>query len=55
MFDGVIGFFETATQGLTPANCRSYLDDLPQDMDVVRIDQVQRKVRSPHQYINNPQ
>ncbi len=53
VFSGVADFFETATQGLTPVNCRSHLDDLPQDMDVVRIDPVKRKVPRPYSYLNS--
>jgi SpoVK/Ycf46/Vps4 family AAA+-type ATPase len=49
---GVGAFAEKSTRVLTPANCRNYLEDLPQDVDVVRVDPVRRKVRNPHQYIN---
>jgi SpoVK/Ycf46/Vps4 family AAA+-type ATPase len=52
LLSGVEEFFETAAQGLTPVNCRTHLDDLPQDMDVVRVDSVERKVRRPHSYLN---
>ena len=52
MLAGIADFFETATRILTPPNCRSYLQDLPQDMDVVRVDPVQRRVRQPHKYLN---
>lgn len=55
MLSGISDFIETAVQGLTPVNCRSYLDDLPQDVDVVRIDRVQRRVRHPHKYLSRPQ
>jgi proteasome-associated ATPase len=54
MLSGISGYLETATQGLTPANCRHYLDDLPQDTDVVRVDSAQRRVRRPHEYLNSP-
>jgi hypothetical protein len=54
MLSGISDYLETATQGLTPANCRHYLDDLPQDTDVVRVDPVQRRVKRPHKYLNNP-
>ncbi len=54
MLAGVDVFFETAMQALTPANCHGYLDDLPQDMDVVRIDRVRRKVQGLQNYMNNP-
>ena len=45
-------FFGTAARALTPNNCRNYLDDLPQDVDVVRVDPVERKVSQPYRYIN---
>jgi proteasome-associated ATPase len=45
-----------AVQGLsttlTCANAREYLKDLPQDVDVVRIDRVTRRVHQPLRYIN---
>ena len=44
-------FFSSATRLLTPANSRRYLDDLPQDVDVVRVDAVERKVSQPHRYL----
>ena len=47
----VADFFDSSTQMLTPANCRKYLD-LPQDMDVVRVDPMPRKVRDPYRYFN---
>lgn len=50
----VSGFFASAARVLTPANCRSYLDDLPQDVDVVRVDPVERKVSRPYRYVNAP-
>jgi proteasome-associated ATPase len=49
---GVTDFFKSATQGLTPGNCRNHLDDLPQDTDVVRVDPIERKVRQPYNYLN---
>jgi len=44
--------FEKAAQTLTPANCHQYLSDMPQDVDVVRVDLVRRKVSRPHLYLN---
>jgi len=52
ILSAVGNFFESAAQNLTPTNCHSFLDDLPQDMDVVRIDPIVRKVRQPEQYLN---
>ena len=50
---GAVGdFFGSAARALTPHNCRNYLDDLPQDVDVVRVDAVERKVSQPYRYIN---
>jgi len=43
--------FESAAQTLTPANCHQYLSDLPQDIDVVRVELVRRKVPQPHLYL----
>lgn len=43
--------FESAAQTLTPANCHQYLSDMPQDVDVVRVDLVRRKVSRPHLYL----
>jgi hypothetical protein len=44
--------FEKAAQTLTPANCHHYLSDLPQDVDVVRVDLIRRKVSRPYLYLN---
>lgn len=44
--------FESAARTLTPANCHHYLGDLPQDVDVVRVDLTERKVSRPHLYLN---
>jgi len=43
-------FFLAAPRALTPRNARNYLRDLPQDIDVVRVDLVERKVTHPHRY-----
>lgn len=42
---------ETAARSLTPAGCRGQLENLPQDVDVVRVDPVRRRVARAHQYI----
>ena len=44
--------FGKAAQTLTPANCHHYLSDLPQDVDVVRVDLIRRKVSRPYLYLN---
>jgi proteasome-associated ATPase len=43
-------FFLVTQRALTPRNARNYLRDLPQDVDVVRVDLVERKVSHPHRY-----
>jgi proteasome-associated ATPase len=37
---------------LTVRNVRSYLADLPQDIDVVSVEPIRRRVKQPHCYIN---
>jgi proteasome-associated ATPase len=39
--------FDTIARGLTPLNCRSHLTDLPQDLDVVKVEPVVRKATRP--------
>ena len=52
IFVGVEEFLNAATRTLTPANCRSYLDDLPQDVDVVRVEPLAPKARRSVRYLN---
>ena len=42
---------EQLAQVLTPANARVHLPDLPQDVDVVRVEPMARKVRRPLRYV----
>ncbi len=44
--------FEGMARTLTPANCRNYLADLPQDIDAVRVEPVRKKVPRSYRYIN---
>jgi proteasome-associated ATPase len=43
---------ESIAATLTPANCRLHLADLPQDVDVVRVEPIQKKVPRPHTYLH---
>ena len=43
-------FCRSVPRALTPRNARSYLHDLPPDIDVVRVDLVERKVQQPWRY-----
>jgi len=38
---------------LTVRNVRAYLSDLPQDVDVVSVDPVARRVPRPHHYLHS--
>jgi proteasome ATPase len=44
--------FASASRVLTPGNCHRYLSDLPQDVDVVRVEQAQRKAMHSFRYLN---
>jgi len=50
MHAAISDFFISAPSALTPRNVRYYLNDLPQDVDVVRVELVDRKVKRPHLY-----
>ncbi len=52
MLDAVAEYMRTAAATLTPGNCREYLEDLPQDVDVVRVEQRIRRVARPHTFVN---
>ncbi|MGO8757458.1 MAG: AAA family ATPase [Terracidiphilus sp.] len=43
-------FFASAPRALTPRNARNYLRDLPQDVDVVRVEMVEHRARPAHRY-----
>jgi hypothetical protein len=43
---------ERLASTLTTRNAHVYLTDLPQDIDVVSVEPVARKVARPHRYLN---
>jgi proteasome-associated ATPase len=47
---GVEEFCESAAALLTPANCRRHLEDLPQDIDVVKVERERRVARAPARF-----
>jgi proteasome-associated ATPase len=51
VLDAIRDQLDQAVAGLTPANCHSFVDGLPQDLAVARVEPVIRKVRRPHAYI----
>jgi SpoVK/Ycf46/Vps4 family AAA+-type ATPase len=51
ILDAAADEFDLAAGNLTPANCRRHLDSLPQDLDVVRVEPVVRRVARAHRYL----
>lgn len=43
--------FEAIARTLSPANCHQHLSGLPQDVDIVSVEPVVRKVSRPHKYL----
>ncbi len=52
LFEAIDDEFNTAAQVLAPGNCHRYLDDLPQDVDVVRVEPVVRQAKQLHRYVS---
>jgi proteasome-associated ATPase len=52
VFRAVDDEIEVVARLLTPRNCSRYLDDLPQDLDVVRVEPVRRKPKHPHRFVH---
>ena len=44
--------FESMARTLSKSNCRSYVTDLPQDVDVISVEPIRRKVLRPHTYLH---
>jgi proteasome-associated ATPase len=51
LFRAVDGEVDRIAAVLSPANCRSHVDDLPQDLGVVSVERIRRQVRRPHDYV----
>jgi proteasome-associated ATPase len=54
MQDAVSQTLERMRHTLTINNAQAYLHDLPQDVDVVSVEPIVRKLRQPHKYLNQP-
>jgi hypothetical protein len=39
---------------VTISNAHAYLPNLPQDVDVVSVEPIVRRVKQPHKYLNQP-
>jgi proteasome-associated ATPase len=50
--EAVSDAIQRLTSLLTPHNARSYLSDLPQDIDVVSVEPIVRRVKHAHRYLN---
>lgn len=44
--------FESAASVLTPFNCRNYIANLPQDVDIMSVERIEKNLRKPHRYLN---
>ena len=44
--------FGSMARSLSKSNCRSYVTDLPQDVDVISVEPIRRKVSRPHTYLH---
>ncbi len=51
VLEAVDDAIHTAAGALSPSNCRSHLDDLPQDLDVVKVEPVVRCARREYRYL----
>jgi len=54
MQDAVSQALERMRRTLTINNAQAYLPDLPQDVDVVSVEPMVRRVKQPHKYLNQP-
>ena len=54
MQEAVSQTLERMRSTLTIRNAQAYLSDLPQDVDVVSVEPIVRKVKQPHKYFNQP-
>jgi len=50
--EAVAAAMDRLATSLTPRNAHSYLSDLPQDVDVVSVEPVVRRVSRPHRYVS---
>lgn len=50
VLDAIGDAVSTAVAALTPANCHTHLDDLPQDLAVARLDTLLRRQRRPQRF-----
>jgi proteasome-associated ATPase len=51
MLEAIADELSAAVSALTPLNCHAHVSDLPQDLQVVRVEPVVTKVRKPHRLV----
>jgi proteasome-associated ATPase len=52
VLEAVDAEFDTAARALTPGNCHRFLESLPQDVDVVRVERSDRPARRAYRYLS---
>jgi proteasome-associated ATPase len=52
VLDAIVDGLVNAVASLTPENCHTHVSGLPQDLAVVRVEPIQRRVRRPHRFVN---
>ena len=52
LLDAIADEFDRQASTLAPVNCRDHLSGLPNDVDVVDVQPVARRVQRPHRYLN---
>lgn len=52
LLDAMVDELECAVRALTPANCHAFISGLPQDLAVVRVEPVVRRVKRPHRFVS---
>lgn len=52
VLDAIVDGLGNAVASLTPENCHAHVSGLPQDLAVVRVEPIVRRVRRPHQFMS---
>jgi proteasome-associated ATPase len=52
LMEAIDAEFDAAARVLTPGNCHRYLDGLPQDVDVVRVEIAPRRAKRVHRFLS---
>lgn len=51
LLDAIVDELECSVRALTSANCHAFISGLPQDLAVVRVEPVVRRVKRPHRFV----